>query len=471
MTPRLRRRVAGAARSGAVPGGSAEREHLLAESRTLLAVAAPIILSQLGSVGMNTMDTIMVGPLGAEALAAVGLAGALHWGLLMITTGTLFGMGPLVSQSFGAGDRSGCRRVLLQGLWIAAFLAVPMFAVNAIGERIALLVGQDPAISGLVGGYMWALAWGVLPLLLFMAFRQYLEGMSLTKPAMVITFVGLGVNFIGNSVFIYGAGGFVEPMGAIGSGWATTLVRWAMLVAMIGYVISRADLHPFRHVSLRLDPRLLETIVRIGAPAGLQIAAEVSLFTIAAIMMGWFGPVELGTHQVTINIAATTFMLALGVSLAGSIRVGQRIGAGDQAGTRRVVLLTYGYASAAMGATALMFLLIPETLLRLYTQDPEIIKLGASLLFMAALFQIFDGTQAAGFSVLRGAADTRIPMLIAMFAYWGIGIPSMYLLGFHSPLGPAGVWAGLVVGLAAATALLSWRVRVIHWQRPLLRQV
>jgi multidrug resistance protein, MATE family len=242
-----------------------------------------------------------------------------------------------------------------------------------------------------------------------------------------------------------------------------------MLAAMVGYVISRADLHPFRHVSLRLNPPLLEIIVRIGAPAGLQIAAEVSLFTLAAIMMGWFGPVELGTHQVTINIAATTFMLALGVSLAGSIRVGQRIGAGDQPGTRRVVLLTYGYATVVMGLTALMFLLIPEALLRLYTQDPEIIRLGASLLFMAALFQIFDGTQAAGFNVLRGAADTRVPMLIAMFAYWGVGAPAMYLLGFHSPLGPVGVWAGLVVGLAAATALLSWRVRVIHWHRPLGR--
>jgi multidrug resistance protein, MATE family len=447
-----------------------EREHLVAESRTLLGIAAPIILSQLGSVGMNTMDTIMVGPLGPEALAAVGLSGALHWGMLMITTGTLFGMGTLVSQAHGAGDPAGCRRVLLQGLWLALFLAVPMFAANAFGERIAIAVGQDPSITGMVGGYMWALAWGVLPLLLFMAFRQYLEGMSLARPAMVITFVGLAVNFVGNSVFIYGAGGIVEPMGAVGSGWATTLVRWCMLLAMVGYVVSRADLHPFRGVGLRVQREMMGRIVRIGLPAGLQIAAEVSLFTLAAIMMGWFGPVELGTHQVTINIAATTFMLALGVSLAGSIRVGQRIGARDRRGTRRVVLLTYGYATAVMVMTALLFLTLPEWLMRLYTEDPEIVALGVSLLFMAALFQIFDGTQAAGFNVLRGAADTRVPMLLAMLAYWGVGAPSMYVLGFHSPLGPVGVWAGLVVGLAAATALLAWRVRTVHWRSALARR-
>jgi MATE family multidrug resistance protein len=298
------------------------------------------------------MDTIMVGPLGAEALAAVGLAGAIHWAFLVVTTGTLFGMAPLVSQTFGAGRPADCQRILVQGLWLAALFSVPMFAVNAFGESIALLLGQDAGISATVGPYMWALAWSVLPFLLFVAFRQYLEGMSLTKPAMVITFVGLGVNFVGNSVLIYGFGGLVEPMGVVGSGWATAIVRWAMLLSMIGWVAYRSDLRPPRGAAFAPNAGLQRDIIRIGAPAGAQIALEVAFFGFAGVMMGWFGPTELGTHQVTINLAATTFMVALGVSLAGSIRVGQRIGARDIAGTKRVVLLTYVVAMGSMAISA-----------------------------------------------------------------------------------------------------------------------
>jgi multidrug resistance protein, MATE family len=434
------------------------------ESRTLLRLATPIIFSQWGAVGMTTMDTIMVGPLGAEALAAVGLAGSLHWALLVVTIGTMFGMGPLVSQAFGAGNRRGCRRVLVQGLWLAALLAVPMAAVNVAGEPIALALGQDPAISGVTGEYMVALAWGVPPLLFFVAFRQYLEGMSVTRPAMVITFIGLGINFIGNSVFIYGRGGVVEPMGAVGSGWATTLVRWAMFAAMAYWIVSHREIRPFHRVRLLVHPPLLRRIIRIGAPTGAQVGLEVGLFTFAAVMMGWFGAVELGSHQVTINIAATTFMVALGLSLSGAIRVGQQIGAGDLARARRIVLLTYGLATLSMTFFAILFLVVPERLLRIYTGDPAVIELGVSLLFMAALFQIFDGAQVTGFGVLRAAADTRVPMLIAAVSYWGVGAPAAYLLAFRTPLGPVGVWAGLVVGLAAATILLAWRVRLVHWE-------
>jgi MATE family multidrug resistance protein len=341
-----------------------------------------------------------------------------------------------------------------------------MFAVNAFGESIALLLGQDAGISATVGPYMWALAWSVLPFLLFVAFRQYLEGMSLTKPAMVITFVGLGVNFVGNSVLIYGFGGLVEPMGVVGSGWATAIVRWAMLLSMIGWVAYRSDLRPPRGAAFAPNAGLQRDIIRIGAPAGAQIALEVAFFGFAGVMMGWFGPTELGTHQVTINLAATTFMVALGVSLAGSIRVGQRIGARDIAGTKRVVLLTYVVAMGSMAIFAMLFLTAPESLVRLYTRDTAVIELGVALLYMAALFQMLDGAQVAGVGVLRGAADTRIPMFIAAAAYWLVGAPAAYLLGFHTRMGPPGVWAGMVLGLAVASALLGWRVWLVHWKWP-----
>lgn len=428
-----------------------------------MGVAGPIILSQLGGVGMNTMDTLMVGPLGAEALAAAGLGSALHMVLLMMSMGLLMGMSPLVSQAFGAGHRPEVRRVLVQGGWLAAITSIPLVALNLAGTWLAEAFDQPAEIASLTGGYMAALAWGVPAFLMFTAIRQYLEGMGRTKPAMVITFVGLGTNLVGNSALIYGVEGLIEPMGVIGSGWATTLVRWTMLVLMVLYIRAQPDLHPLQDTGLRPDWQRLLTIVRIGAPTGGQIGLEVGLFSFAAVMMGWFGTVELGTHQITINVAATTFMVALGTSIAGSIRVGMHIGAGNQAAVRRAVLVTYGVSIGFMGVCALGFVAIPEAILRLYTDDPAILRLGRDLLFMAALFQLFDGAQVSGFSVLRGAADTRVPMILALMAFWGIGAPAAYLVGFHTPLGPVGVWVGLCLGLAGAALLLVARVRRVLW--------
>jgi MATE family multidrug resistance protein len=435
----------------------------LHEGGTLLRLAAPLILSQLGAVGMSTLDTIMVGPLGAEALAAVGLASALHMATLMVCTGTLLGMTPLVSQAFGADDRLECRRVLIQGLWLAVILSAPVVWLSIEGEWLALALGQEPGVAALVGEYLRAIAWGVPPVVVFFAGRQFLDGMGRTRPAMVMTFLGLAVNYIGNRVLIYGWDDLVPALGVVGSGWATTLVRWAMLIAMAVYFAAHPDLRPFRGIAWRPHLTRLRRIAAIGAPAGLLLGLEISLFSFAAVMMGWFGPIELGTHQVTINLAATTFQVGLGVSLAGSIRVGYHIGSGSRAGVHRAANLTYGLAMGFMGLCAFLFLAVPEWLLGLYTGDPAIIRLGSSLLLVAAVFQLFDAAQVAGVCVLRGAADTRVPALIAALGYWIIGVPAAYLLGFHSPLGPVGVWVGLCIALAAVAVLLFVRARRVLW--------
>lgn len=436
------------------------------ELRALLMIAGPIVVSQLGQIGMNTTDTVMVGPLGAVALAGVGLGSSLHMAVLVVFSGTVLGMGPLVSQAFGAGDREACRRTLVQGLWLALALSVPMAWITLEGHALALALGQEAAVAALVGEYMAALAWGVPPVLLFMALRQYLEGMGRTTPPMVITLVGLAVNVAANYAFIHGVEGWIPALGAVGSGWATTLVRWVMLAAMLGYLLLVPELHPFRGVRWRPRARELRTMVGIGAPIGAQLGFEVSLFSLAAVMMGWFGALELGAHQVTINIAATTFMVGLGTSLAGSIRVGHHVGAGRRRGAHRAALGTYTLVVGFMGLCALLFLSVPEALVGLYTRDPEIIRLGSSLLLMAALFQVFDGGQVAGLCSLRGAADTRVPMLVTLLGYWLVGIPAAYLLGFHTPLGPVGVWLGLCVALAVVAVLLAIRVRQVLWRHP-----
>ena len=403
----------------------------------------------------------------AASLAAAGLGSALHTVLLMMSLGLLLGMSPLVSQAFGAGDHPAVRRVLLQGLWLASIVSVPLVIYNLFGEDLANLFAQPAEVAVLTGGYMAALAGGVPAFLLFTAGRQYLEGMGRTTAPMVITLLGLGTNIVANRVFIHGVQGWIEPMGVVGAGWATTLVRWTMVLLMAAYLIGRTHLNPFREVSRRPDRATLGRIVRIGAPTGGQMGMEVGLFSLAAVMMGWIGTVELGSHQVTINIAATTFMVALGTSMAGSIRVGMLTGARRPAGVRRAVAVTYVVSIGFMGICALAFVAIPGVLLGFYTSDPGILALGRQLLFMAALFQLFDGAQVAGFSVLRGAADTRVPMLLAMVSFWCVGAPAAYLLGFHTPLGAVGIWAGLCLGLLCAAILLLRRVRHVLWDGPL----
>lgn len=435
----------------------------------LVRLAVPLIVSQLGQVGMNTADTIMVGPLGARPLAAVGIGGAIHFFGLIICVGILLGMTPLVSQAFGAGDRVECRRVLVQGLWLACLLSVPLGVMNWTGGDIARLLGQDAEVSAVTGGYLRALTWGITPFLLFMALRDYLEGMGHVRAPMVFTLLGLGLNIAANRVFIYGIEGWVPAMGVVGTGWATTTVRWAMLLGLLIFVLRRADLHPFRGAALRLDRALLARIGRIGSPVGAHFGLEVGLFSFAAVMIGWIGPIELAAHQVTINIASTTFMVALGVSLAGSIRIGQRIGRHRPRAMRRAALATYLLATGFMGLCALLFVAMPRALIRLYTPDPDIIALGARLLLLAAVFQVFDGAQVAGGSVLRGAAETRSPMVIAGIGYWVVGVPIAYLLAFPGGLGPVGVWIGLSAGLAVAAILLGIRVRAMLWRGPFRR--
>lgn len=464
---RTRRRLR-ASRSRGISGAASGRSSwsgLLREALSLFRIALPITLAQLGGIAMTTLDTVMVGALGAEALAALGLASSLHVALLVVTTGTLFGMAPMVSQAFGTGDRLTAQHVLVHGFWIALALSIPVVGVNLIGEPIAVALGQESETAGAAGDYMAALAWGVPPMLLFVALRQYLEGMSLTKPAMVITLGGLVVNFFANLAFIYGIEGLIPSMGAVGAGWATSLVRWVMFIVLVAWVTRQPALAPARRVVRSFRPELARRIVQIGFPTGIQLGLETGFFAFTAVMMGWLGGAELGTHQVAINLASTTFMVALGFSIAGSIRVGQQIGAGNVVETQRSVLVTYGFAIASMAVFALLFLTIPASLIGLYTSDPAVIELGVSLLFVAAIFQVFDGAQVAGFSVLRGAADTRVPMLIAGAAYWLVGAPAAYLLGFRTSLGPLGVWSGMVVGLVTAAVLLGLRVRQIHWRR------
>lgn len=446
-----------------------ERAGLRDELRRLLSLAVPLVVSHLATIGMTTVDTLMVGPLGAGPLAGLAIGGAIHSATLMVAMGLLLGMSPLVSQAHGGGRAREPRRVLVQGLWLALGLSVPMVALSLAGEPLALALGQAPDVSARAGEYLTAVAAGIPAVLIFMALRGYVEGLGTTRPSMVFLLIGFAVNVPANALFVYGALDVFPALGVAGAGWATSLVRWVMLAAMGAWLLRHPELHPFKGVRLVFRARRIARILRLGIPISAQMALEVGLFAFAAIMMGWFGPLPLAAHQVTINLAATTFMVALGTSLAGTIRVGFHVGGRRPEGVHRTVVATYTLAVGFMALCALAFLLVPRTLLGLYTGDPEILALGARLLFIAALFQVFDGAQVAGICLLRGAADTRVPMMLAALGYWAVGLPTAYLLGFHTELGPAGVWVGLSAGLAVVAVLMAARVRRMLWRGEMLR--
>jgi MATE family multidrug resistance protein len=440
------------------------------EARALLRVAVPLVLSQLGAVAMTTADTIMVGPLGPTSLAAAGVASAIQMVAVMFCTGTVMGMTTLVSHAAGAGDPARARRVLGQGVLVALALSVPMAALLLAGRPIALALGQAPEVAAPAGGFMRALAFGIPPFMVFYALRQYLEGTGRTGPSVVLTFLGLLANIAGNRVLIFGIPGHVPAMGVVGSGWSTTGARWAMMLALAGYLVWRGELGPRSRLP-KPDWVLLRRIVRIGVPIGGQVVAEIGIFSLAAVMMGWIGKVELASHQVAINVASTTFMVALGSSMAGSIRVGRHLGGGGRRGVRRAAVSTYLVALSFMGVCALVFLLFPRELVGLYSHDPGILRVGSRLMLYAAAFQLFDGAQVAGLSILRGTGDTRVPMLITLVGYWVVGFPVAYVLGFHTALGPGGIWAGLVASLAVVAFLLLLRVRRVVWGSQPIRAV
>src|SRR5690606_14303883 len=303
---------------------------------------------------------------------------AIHFFALVVSMGLVLGTGPLISQAFGAGRNDECRAWLVQGAWVALAASIPVVWVSLVGERIALLLGQEPEVAAIAGAYMRTLVPGAPGWMLFMAFRQYVEGMGRPRAPTVITLFGLALNAIADWVLIDGIDGIIPAYGAVGAGWATTVVRLAMLAAAVLYLAKQPGLWPARRGD-RLAPRpaLLRRIVVVGAPIGGQLGLEVGRFSFAAaIMMGWLGAVQPAGHQMAITLAAPAFMAARGTSLAAPIRVGHHIGARPPAGAQRAALTAYALSVGFMGLCGLVFLTFPTRLVGLYTTSPEVVRLG-----------------------------------------------------------------------------------------------
>ena len=429
------------------------------ELRDLLLLAIPVVLSELGWMGMSVVDTIMVGRLSPAAIGAVGISSAIFYTPAIFGIGLLLGLDTLVAQAYGRGDFDECHRALAQGVYLALIYApIAMLLVGFAPHLFPLLKITD-AVRLPASQYLTLLDWSAPPLLVYAAFRRYLQGVGKVRPVTFALISANLVNWFGNWALIYGKLG-LPAMGVRGSALSTVLARVYMAGVLVWWAWKheRDRGHPlFAHWPGLQFPRF-RRLLALGWPAASQMLFEVGAFSVATLFAGRLTPDVLAAHQIVLNSASVSYMVPLGFSAAAAVSVGHAVGAGDRARARRNGSMAIAIGTAFMAIAAAAFLTLPKMLLHLYTHDQQTVLVGARLLAVAAVFQVFDGIQGIGTGALRGLGKTRGPMLINLVAYGVIGLPLGYLLCFKTPLGIYGLWSALTLALifAAATVLASW---------------
>jgi MATE family multidrug resistance protein len=428
------------------------------EIKTTFLLAYPVVLSQLGQVGVGIADTMMVGRLGALELAASSLANSIFFVILMFGIGISMGLTPLVSKSFGKGKTHQISRLFSNSLLINFSTSLVLFGVVLLFSQNLSILNQPKEVEVLALPFLLIITASLLPLMVFQTFKQLVEGLSQTKQAMFITIAANLVNVFLNWLFIWGNWGFPE-LGFLGAAWATLISRILMMVLMGAYVLYSKRYADFGLRIFRFKPNwtLCKRVLKIGIPTGFQFIFEVSAFSAAAIMMGWIGVNALAGHQIALNLASISYMMATGLATAGMIRVSHYIGKEDYKGMREAGMVAFGMVATFMFVCALLFFLLRFLLPTLYIDDPQVISLAASLLVLAGLFQLSDGIQVVGLGVLRGLEDVKVPTIVTFLAYWGLGLPLGYLLAFKLGFAEKGIWIGLLIGLTLTAGMLLYR--------------
>jgi MATE family multidrug resistance protein len=435
--------------------------NLRREFRPMLSLAAPLALAELGWMVMGIVDTIMAGRLGPAAIGAGNLGSMIFYPIAISGTGMLLGMDTLVSQAFGANDPRDCRRTLVNGIWLGAALSPVLAAIVLALIPVIARAGTNPHVFVLFVPYMQALLWGTLPLLLFAAFRRYLQAVNLVKATMFALVSANLINIIGNWALMYGHWG-APAMGLEGSGWSTSISRVYMAAVLLVAVLwhERKTGNLLAHISWRPDLARMRRLASLGLPAALQILFEGAVFGIVTVLAARLDEVSLAAHSIAVQVIATTFMVPLGISSAAAIRVGQAIGRKDPRGAATAGWTALLLSAIFMGAAALALAIIPQWIVRAFIPDAAVIASGAVLLRIAALFELFDGFQVVATGALRGVGDTRTPMLAHLVGYWALGLPICYVLCFPLHWGAPGIWTGLTAALILIGVWL-----VIAWGR------
>lgn len=428
----------------------------------MLALAAPVIVAELGWVAMGIVDTLIVGRLGPDAIGAVGVASALFIAVAVFAMGLLLGLDPLVAQAFGAGRIEECHHWLIAGVWLAILATPPIVGVVYLMNAAMPLLGLPAGVLTLARPYLAVIGWSLAPFLLYMAFRRYLQAMGIVRPVTYTLIAANVVNALFNWVLVFGHFG-APAFGVIGSAYATLAARGVMAASLF-IVILRRERHMqprLREAPLWPDLARVRRLFRLGFPAGAQMLLEVGVFASATALAGRVSTNALAAHQIAIHMASVTFMIPYGLASAAAVRVGHAVGRRDPAGAIVSGWTAIGLGVSFMAAAALVFLTVPASLIRAFSADPEVVAIGVRLLFVAAIFQLFDGLQGVTTGALRGLGDTRTAMLWNLGGHWAIGLPLGYLLCFRWGFGLVGLWWGLSVGLmiCGIGLVAVWRIK------------
>jgi MATE family multidrug resistance protein len=433
------------------------------EVREFTKLAIPLASAQVAQAVVGFVDTLMMGHLGAESLAAGGLASSVFQLVLNTTSGIVMSVSPLVAEAYGAGRKTQVEQIARQGLWLSVMIGIPMMLVISHLNAVMIHLGQSERTVMLADGYLDYILWGFFPAIGFAMLRGYVSALSQARPVMIIVILGTIVNVTGNYILGYGKFGFPR-MELAGLGLASGLSFWVMFLALFLYTCNNQALREYRfwRELHRLRPQLLWQLVGIGVSIAVTIAVEYGLFTAVTFFMGTLGTETLAAHQTVYQTVFLLFMVPLGMSYAATVRVGQWMGQHDRQATRQAGYVSVAAAAGFMALTAIVLLLFRQPIIGIYLNlnDPEsanVINLAVPMLMIAALAQFLDGVQRVAMGALYGLQDTRTPMILSIVTFWGIGLTSGYVLGFQMGFGGLGLWIGQSIGVAVAGVIFLWR--------------
>ncbi|SER14979.1 multidrug resistance protein, MATE family [Solimonas aquatica] len=433
---------------------------LRTELRAYWRLAWPIVIAQLSFIGMGTVDTMLAGHLGEQALAAVAVGSNIFFLSFVFFMGLFMAVSPMVAQAIGRGAAAEAIGARLRAVLLLAIVAGLLWAAFIYGTRAPILdlLGLDAQTYTYADGYLRAIAWAAVPFCLSFTLRNAADAHGLTRVALIVAAITLLFNGVLAYVLMYGRFG-LPALGPAGTGYATSISGYLMVLLYLWLYRHHAPLRALHLLQARALPMLsvARELLRVGGATAAILTAEASLFQIGALIVARFGAQAMAAHQVAINFASLAFMVPMSIGMAATVRVGHAAGAGDQAGValrgRVGILLGAGFALCS----ASLMLGAPQWIVAAYTDQQAVAQLAVRFLMFAAVFQIFDCIQATANGALRGIKDTRLPMLITVAAYWVLAMPLALWLSFRTPLGPLGVWSGFIAGLAVAAVGLSYR--------------
>ena len=441
------------------------RNRVGAEARALLALGLPLIGSHIAQILIGVTDSVMLGWYDVTDLAALSVAAPVFYIVFIFGSGFAWAVTPMIASALGQEDERQVRRVTRMGLWLSIGFGLLVTPVFFFMEPIMLAIGQEPDVARQAGIYMPWLGLGLIPALLVQVLKSYLSALELTRAILIAVIGAACMNAAVNYLLIFGNLSAPE-LGITGAGIASLASHLVSLIALLAYALRKRPEHELLKNFQRPDPEALRSVFRLGLPIGLTLLAETGLFAASSVMMGWIGKIPLAAHGIALQITSVSFMVPLGLSQAVTVRVGRAWGKGDREALRAAALAGMILAGIALVVIVATFLLIPGLLVGLFVDPtdpfrPEILAVGIILLAVAALFQVVDIGQVMALGMLRGVQDTRVPMVMAVISYWGIGLPVAYVLAFTLGWEGPGIWLGLTAGLAVACVTMQAR----FWQR------